>query len=63
MKILLNIISQYGFDKEQIKNDLKQNKYNVGTGLYRQIVRKLLDLKMKNISDLCSEEFIEYKDD
>lgn len=60
---LLNIISQYGFDKEQIKNDLKQNKYNIGTGVYRQIVRKLLDLKMKNISDLCSEEFIEYKND
>ena len=60
---LLNIISQYGFDKEKVKNDLKQNKYNIGTGVYRQIVRKLLDLKMKNISDLCSEEFIEYKDD
>ena len=59
---LLNIINQYGFDKEQIKNDLIKNKYNIGTGVYRQIVRKLLDLKMKNISDLYSEEFIEYKD-
>ena len=60
---LLNIINQYGFDKEKIKNDLIQNKFNIGTGVYKQIIRKLLDLKMKNISDLNSDEFINYKND
>ena len=60
---LLNIINQYGFEKEKIKNDLINNKYNIGTGVFKQIVRKLLDLKMKNISDLYSEQFLEYKKD
>ena len=60
---LLNIVNQYGFDKEKIKNDLIQNKFNIGTGVYKQIIRKLLDLKMKNKSDLYSEEFLEYKED
>ena len=60
---ILNIINQYGFDKNEVKNDMIMNKYNIGTGLYKQIVRKLLDLKIKNISDLWSEEFMAYRDD
>ena len=60
---ILNIINQYGFDKSKVKNDMIMNKYNIGTGLYKQIVRKLLDLKIKNISDLWSEEFMAYRDD
>ena len=60
---LLNIINEYGFDKDTVKKDLIMNKYNKGTGLYKQIVRKLLDLKKPNISDLCSQEFMDYRDD
>ena len=60
---ILNIVNEYGLDKNKIKNDLIKNKYNTGTGLYKQIVRKLLDLKIKNISDLWSEEFMAYRDD
>ena len=60
---ILNIINQYGFDKSKVKNDMIMNKYNIGTGLYKQIVRKVLDLKIKNISDLWSEEFMAYRDD
>ena len=60
---ILNIIKEYGLDKNKVKNDLIMNKYNIGTGLYKQIVRVLLDLKIKNISDLWSEEFIAYRDD
>ena len=60
---ILIIINEYGLDKNKVKNDLIMNKYNIGTGLYKQIVRKLLDLKIKNISDLWSEEFITYRDD
>ena len=60
---ILNIINEYGLDKNKVKNDLIMNKYNIGTGLYKQIVRKLLDLKIKNISDLWSEEFVAYRDD
>ena len=60
---LLNIVNQYGFNKEEIKNDLIKNKYNIGTGVFKQIIRKLLDLKMENISDLSSEEFVIYKEE
>ena len=60
---ILNIINEYGLDKNNVKNDLIMNKYNVGTGIYKQIVRKLLDIKIKNISDLWSEEFVAYRDD
>ena len=31
---LLNIICQYGFDKEVVKNDLIQNKYNASINIY-----------------------------
>ena len=60
---ILNIINEYGLDKNKVKNDLIMNKYNIGTSVYKQIVRKLLDLKIKNISDLWSEEFVAYRDD
>ena len=60
---ILNIIKEYGLDKNKVKNDLIMNKYNIGTGLYKQIVRTLLDLKIKTKSDLWSEEFIAYRDD
>ena len=59
---ILNIIKEYNFDKDKIKNDLINNKYNTGTGLYKQIVRKLLDMKIKTISDLFCEEFNDYRD-
>ena len=59
---ILNIIKEYNFDKDKIKNDLIDNKYNTGTGLYKQIVRKLLDMKIKTISDLFCEEFNDYRD-
>ena len=60
---ILNIINEYGIDKDKVKNDLIMNKYNVGTGLFKQIVRKLLDLKIRNISDLWSDEFMAYRND
>ena len=59
---ILNIIHEYKLDKNKVKDDLINNKYNSGTGLYKQIVRKLMDLKMKTISDLFCEEFNEYRD-
>ena len=59
---ILNIINEYNFDKDKVKNDLINNKYNPGTGLYKQIVRKLLDMKIKTISDLFCEEFNDYRD-
>ena len=59
---ILNIVNEYDLDKNKVKNDLIMNKYNIGTGVYKQIVRKMLDLKYKNVSDLWSEEFVAYRD-
>jgi len=59
---ILNIINEYNFDKEKVKKDLINNKYNTGTGLYKQIVRKLLDMKIETISDLFCVEFNAYRD-
>ena len=59
---ILNIINEYGFDKDKVKKDLIENKFNKGTGLYKIITRKLIDMKIKNISDLFSLEFNEYRD-
>ena len=60
---ILNIINEFGLDKTKVKNDLIVNKYNIGTSIYKQMERKLLDLKFKNVSDLWSEEFVAYRDD
>ena len=60
---ILNIIVIYGFNKKEVDMDLKQNKFNIGTGLYKQILRKVLDLGLISISDLCCEDFINFKND
>ena len=59
---ILNILHEFNFDEKKVKEDLIKNKFNIGTGLYKQIVRKLMDMKMKNISDLFCPEFNEYRD-
>ena len=60
---ILNIIKEYGLDKYEVKKDLIMNKYNEGTSIYKQIVKILIELKIKNISDLWSEEFTAYRDE
>ena len=60
---ILKIIVIYGFNKKEIDMDLKQNKFNNGTGLYKQLVDKFLGMGFKSYSDLCSEDFIEFKKD
>ena len=60
---ILNIIKEYGKDQDAVKNDLIMNKFNEGTSIYKQVVKILMELKIKNISDLWSEEFAAYRDD
>ena len=60
---VLNIIMIYGFNKKEIDMDLKQNKFNIGTGLYFQLVRKLLNMGLSCVSDLCSKDYINFRDD
>ena len=60
---ILKIIVIYGFKKNEIDMDLKQNKFNLGTGLYKQLTNKFLNMGFTSFSDLCSEDFMEFKQD
>ena len=61
---IINIMAEYyNFDKNIVENDLKNNKYNIGTGLYKHLLRKILDMKLTSVSDLDSIEFNKYKED
>ena len=60
---ILNIVSMYGFDKKIVKDNLLKNKFNESTGVYKQLIRKSLDLKINTISDLCSDIYLKYRSD
>ena len=60
---ILNIIKIYGFNKKQIEIDMKKNKYNNGTGLFRHLILKLNDMGFKSISYLGSKEYLQYRSD
>ena len=60
---ILNIMQIYGFNKKTIENDVKNNKFNIGTGLFRHLVIKLNEMGFKNISDLGSKEYLQYRMD
>ena len=59
---ILNIIEKNfkNFDKNEIRENLIENKYNEGTGLYKLILEKIINMKINSVSDLFSDIFIEY---
>ena len=59
---ILNIIGHYfkNFDKNEIRQNLLDNKYNEGTGLYKLLLSKIIEMKINSISDLFNNDFIEY---
>ena len=59
---ILNIIEQFGFDKNRVELDMKNNKYNNTTGLYKLLVKKANILGFHSVSDLGCKEFLEYRD-
>ena len=60
---ILKIASQYGLDPKKIEEDLKSNKFNVNTGLFKVIVKKVWELKLSSISDFTSNSFVDYTKD
>ena len=60
---ILKIIVIYGFNKKEIDMDLKQNKFNEGTGLYKHLTDKFLNMGFISYSDLCSKDYLEFKKD
>ena len=57
---LINIIKQYDIDTNKLEQDLKNNKYNCSTALYKIITKKTLSLGYGTISDFTSNAFVEY---
>ena len=60
---ILNIIQIFDLNKKNVEKDLKDNKYNIGTGLYRHLIIKLNENGFKSLSDLGSKEFLQYRND
>ena len=60
---ILKIIVIYGFKKNEIDMDLKQNKFNMGTGLYKQLTDKFIHMGFTSNSDLFSEDFLQFRND
>ena len=60
---LLKIIQEYGIDPKKVENELKLNKFNSNTGLFKLISKKALELKLGSISDFTTNGFIEYMKD
>ena len=58
---ILNIIKIFDLNAKKVENDMKNNRYNIGTGLFRHLVIKLNGMGFKSISDLGSKEFLQYK--
>jgi len=50
-------------DNLYIKLILAKNKFNLGTGLYKQLTNKFLNMGFTSFSDLCSDDFMEFKQD
>ena len=57
---LLNIIKQYDIDTKKLEEDLKNNKYNNITALFKLLIKKSLSLGYGTISDFTSNAFVEY---
>ena len=60
---LLKIIAEYGLDPKKVEEELKLNKFNVNTGLFKIIVKKIMELKYGTISDFTTNSFVEYMKD
>ena len=60
---ILNIIQIFGLNKKNVEKDIKDNKYNIGTGLYRHLIIKLNEIGFKSLSDLGSKEYLQYRND
>ncbi len=57
---ILRKVENLGFDKDLCKNKILQNKFDSITTIYYLFLRRFIKEGGKSISDLSSEEFIEY---
>ena len=57
---ILNLCVTYNKEKNEVFNSVRNNKFDSNSALYYLLIKKLKRKGFKSISDLCSDEFIEY---
>ena len=62
IKILNFMHKKFGFDINKIKEEIKSNKYNKATAVYKLLVNKANKFGLSSVSDLESKEYSEFKD-
>ena len=58
---ILNLCVTYNKDKNEVYDSVRNNRYDSNSALYYLLIKKLKRKKgFQSVSDLCSDEFIEY---
>ena len=57
---ILNLCVTYNKDKNEVFDSVRNNKYDSNSALYYLLVKQLKRKGFKSVSDLCSDEFIDY---
>ena len=57
---ILNMIQAYGLDKDSVRRKVEENKFDEESAMYYLLVKKAGSKGFESVSDLCSEEFIEF---
>ena len=57
---ILNLCVTYNKDKNEVFDSVRNNKYDNNSALYYLIIKKLKREGFNSVSDLCSDEFIDY---
>ena len=57
---IIDICVTYNKDKNNVINSIKNNKYDSNSALYYLLIKKLQKKGIKSISDMCSDEFIDF---
>ena len=57
---ILNVCQSFGFDKNNVKNSVKENKFDEGSALYYLLVKKFTRQGRNSVSDFGSKEFIQF---
>ena len=57
---ILNLCVTYNKDKNEVFDSVRNNKHDSNSALYYLLVKKLKKKGFKSVSDLCSDDFIDY---
>ena len=60
---IINICGEYGYDKKKVLDSVKKNKYDRNSAIYYIVLKKLIKEGYTSVSDMYSEEYLEYMRD